>query len=65
LIDDRRGVSVGVKFNDAELLGIPSTIVVGKKLDTGEIEVKNRRTAEVTVVSINDIDKLRDLILNA
>jgi prolyl-tRNA synthetase len=65
LIDDRRGVSVGVKFNDAELLGIPSTIIVGKKLDTGEIEVKNRRTSEVTVVSINDIDKLRDLILNA
>ncbi len=65
LIDDRRGVSVGVKFNDAELVGIPSTIVVGKKLDTSEIEVKNRRTSEVTVVSINDIDKLRDLILNA
>lgn len=65
LVDDRRGVSVGVKFNDAELLGIPSTIIVGKKLDTGEIEVKNRRTSEVTVVSINDIDKLRDLILNA
>ena len=65
LIDDRLGVSVGVKFNDAELLGIPWIIVVGKKLQTGEIEVKNRRTAEVVTVGVDELEKIRDLTLNA
>jgi len=65
LIDDRSGVSVGVKFNDAELIGIPWIIVVGKKLQTGEIEVKNRRTAEVFTLGVDDLEAIRDLTLNA
>ena len=46
LYDDRRGVSPGVKFKDAELLGMPTIVVVGKGLADGVIEVRDRRTGE-------------------
>ena len=46
LLDDRRGVSPGVKFNDSELIGIPKIVVVGKRLADGVVEVKDRRTGE-------------------
>jgi len=52
LLDDRRGVSPGVKFNDSELLGIPLIVVVGKKLAQGEIEMKARRTGERETVPL-------------
>jgi len=42
LFDDRRKVSPGVKFKDAELLGMPTIVVVGKGLADGTIEVKDR-----------------------
>ena len=38
LYDDRRGVSPGVKFKDAELLGVPTIVVVGKGLADGTVE---------------------------
>ena len=45
LLDDRAGkVSPGVKFKDAELIGVPTIVVVGKGLATGTIEVKDRAT---------------------
>jgi prolyl-tRNA synthetase len=44
ILDDRVGVSPGVKFNDSELLGIPTIVVVGKGLERGVIEVKDRGT---------------------
>lgn len=65
LLDDRQGVSVGVKFNDAELLGMPWIIVVGKKLQSGEVEVKNRRTSDTFTLDITNLEKIRDLIFNA
>ncbi len=46
LFDDRRQASPGVKFNDAELIGVPTIVVVGKNLANGIIEVKDRRTGE-------------------
>jgi prolyl-tRNA synthetase len=46
LYDDRRGVSPGVKFKDAEMLGMPTIVVVGKGLADGVIEVRDRRTGE-------------------
>lgn len=46
LFDDRAGVSPGVKFNDSELIGIPTIVIVGKKLAEGMIEVKHRRSGE-------------------
>jgi prolyl-tRNA synthetase len=42
LFDDRPRVSPGVKFKDAELLGMPTIVVVGKGLAAGTIEVKDR-----------------------
>lgn len=44
LLDDRPRVSPGVKFKDAELLGIPLIVVVGKRLADGVVEVRNRTT---------------------
>ncbi|MGZ5416213.1 MAG: proline--tRNA ligase [Nocardioides sp.] len=44
LYDDRPKVSPGVKFKDAELIGVPTIVVVGKGLSDGVIEVKDRAT---------------------
>lgn len=46
LYDDRPKVSPGVKFKDAELLGAPFILVVGRGLETGEVEFKTRATGE-------------------
>ena len=46
LYDDRAKVSPGVKFKDAELIGVPTIVVVGKGLADGTVEVKDRRTGE-------------------
>ncbi len=54
LYDDRRAVSPGVKFNDSELIGVPTIVVVGKRLVEGFIEVKDRRTGERTDIPIAD-----------
>jgi prolyl-tRNA synthetase len=42
LLDDRTGISAGVKFTDAELLGIPRIVVLGRRLADGYVEVRNR-----------------------
>jgi prolyl-tRNA synthetase len=52
LYDDRRGVSPGVKFNDSELLGVPTIVVVGKKLVDGLVEIKDRATGEREEVAL-------------
>lgn len=54
LYDNRRAVSPGVKFNDSELIGVPTIVVVGKRLVEGFIEVKDRRTGERTDIAIAD-----------
>jgi prolyl-tRNA synthetase len=46
LYDDRRGVSPGVKFRDAELIGLPLIVVVGRGLVDGVAEVRERATGE-------------------
>ena len=47
LYDDRAGkISPGVKFKDAELIGIPTIVVVGKGLADGLVEIKDRRSGE-------------------
>ena len=55
MFDDRKSVSPGVKFNDAELLGMPWIVVVGKKLSEGLVEVKNRKTGERQDIEISKI----------
>jgi prolyl-tRNA synthetase len=50
LLDDR-DESAGRKFNDADLIGIPWKIIIGKrKLAEGAVELKSRKTGEVKVV---------------
>jgi prolyl-tRNA synthetase len=52
--DDRRGVSVGVKFNDSELIGIPTIAVVGKGLNDGVIELRDRKSGEQELIPVSD-----------
>ena len=46
LHDDRRQASPGVKFKDAELIGVPTIVVVGRGLASGTIEIKDRRSGQ-------------------
>jgi len=54
LLDDRRSVSPGVKFNDSELIGVPTIVVVGKRLPEGFIEVKDRASGERSDIAVAD-----------
>jgi prolyl-tRNA synthetase len=54
LYDDRRSVSAGVKFKDAELLGMPTIVVVGKGLADGVVEVRDRRSGARSDVPVGD-----------
>ncbi len=57
LIDDRVD-SPGRKFNDAELIGIPYHVVIGKRgLDNGKVEVKNRKTLQVAEVPLDGLSQ--------
>ena len=56
LFDDRPGkVSLGVKFKDAELVGVPTIVVVGKGFVDGVVEVKDRATGERQDVPLADL----------
>ncbi|MGW1277311.1 proline--tRNA ligase [Streptomyces tsukubensis] len=46
LVDERPGVSPGVKFTDAELIGVPKILVAGRRVAEGVVELKDRRTGE-------------------
>ncbi|MEU9747375.1 proline--tRNA ligase [Streptomyces niveus] len=46
LVDERAGVSPGVKFTDAELIGVPQILVAGRRSAEGVLELKDRRTGE-------------------
>jgi prolyl-tRNA synthetase len=52
MLDDRRGTSPGVKFKDAELIGIPMIVVVGKALEQGNVEVRVRKSGEKSEVEV-------------
>jgi prolyl-tRNA synthetase len=54
LLDDRTA-SPGEKFADADLLGMPTIVVVGKALADGEVEVKDRRTGERRKVALDAV----------
>jgi prolyl-tRNA synthetase len=55
LYDDRVKVSPGVKFGDAELVGVPRIVIVGKGLTDGVVELWDRRTGERTSVPVADV----------
>ncbi|GAB3601022.1 proline--tRNA ligase [Kineococcus gypseus] len=52
LLDDRPKVSPGVKFKDAELIGVPTILVVGKGLAEGVVELRDRRSGEARQVQL-------------
>jgi prolyl-tRNA synthetase len=54
LYDDREKVSPGVKFKDSELLGVPTILVVGKSLENGVVEIKDRRSGDRREVLVAD-----------
>src|SRR5690606_22813308 len=54
LYDDREGVSAGVKFADAELIGVPTIVIAGRGVARGTVEVRARRTGDREDVPIAD-----------
>lgn len=53
LYDDRKA-SPGVKFNDAELMGMPTSVVVGRGLAQGVVELRDRASGEKSEVPVAD-----------
>ncbi len=64
LIDDREDISPGVKFNDADLIGIPFKVVIGKKVRNNKIEIQRRDNKEVFEVSLDKaIEFIKRIVL--
>ncbi|WP_026460153.1 proline--tRNA ligase [Schaalia suimastitidis] len=62
LYDDRRKVSAGVKFADAELVGIPVALVVGRGLADGKVEIRLRASGDKVEVPVAEaVDTVRRL----
>ncbi|NNC13246.1 proline--tRNA ligase [Planctomonas sp. JC2975] len=55
LYDDRQKVSPGVKFGDAELVGVPRIVIVGRDAADGVVELWDRRTGDRTKVAVGDV----------
>ncbi len=63
LYDDRPKMSAGVKFADAELLGVPLTLVVGRGLAEGTVELRRRASGERTEVPVAEaVDAVADAV---
>ncbi|GAQ56016.1 proline--tRNA ligase [Streptomyces acidiscabies] len=54
LVDDRPGVSPGVKFTDSELMGVPKILVAGRRAAEGVLELKDRRTGEREELTVDE-----------
>lgn len=54
LYDDRPKVSPGVKFGDAELVGVPRVLVVGRGAAEGQVELWDRRSGDRDTISLAD-----------
>jgi prolyl-tRNA synthetase len=55
IYDDRPKVSPGVKFKDAEMIGVPTIVVVGRNLAEGTIEVRDRASGERQDVAVDEV----------
>ncbi|MDP8266098.1 MAG: proline--tRNA ligase [Candidatus Aceula meridiana] len=64
VLTDDREESPGKKFNDADLIGIPYRIMIGKRMFAeGKVEIKDRRTGEVIVVAKEDaVKKMKEIL---
>ena len=51
---DNRDERSGVKFKDADLIGFPIRVVIGKSLAEGNVEIKIRKTGEMVVCSVKE-----------
>jgi prolyl-tRNA synthetase len=60
LLDDRPGLSAGVRFADAELLGMPVVVVVGRRLADGYVEVRSRIDGSRSDVPVDEVVALID-----
>ncbi|MBL7260799.1 proline--tRNA ligase [Paractinoplanes lichenicola] len=58
LVDDRANLSAGVKFTDAELIGVARTVVVGRRFGEGFVEFRDRRTDQRNDVAMADIPRV-------
>ncbi|MFK0159325.1 proline--tRNA ligase [Streptomyces sp. NPDC090499] len=54
LVDDRAGVSPGVKFTDAELFGVPQILIAGRRSGEGVMELKDRKTGEREELTVDE-----------
>ena len=65
LYDDREDVSTGVKFNDADLIGIPVRMLISKRsLSQGLVEIKHRSKKDPEMISLNDaLPRVKKMIL--
>jgi len=60
LFDDREGVSPGVRFKDAELIGVPTIVVVGRGITDGLVEVKDRKSGDRRDIPVTEVvDRIR------
>ena len=55
LLDDRHKVSPGVAFKDAELIGVPTYVVVGKGLSEGVVEIRDRASGTSRTVAVGEV----------
>ncbi|MBU6353149.1 MAG: proline--tRNA ligase [Actinomycetales bacterium] len=55
MLDDRKDASPGVKFKDAELIGNPYIVIVGKGLADGKVEFRTRKSGERSEIALEKI----------
>lgn len=55
LLDDRQGISPGVKFKDAELIGVPNIVVAGRGVANGTLEVRDRFAGTAIEIPISQV----------
>jgi prolyl-tRNA synthetase len=63
ILDDRPRVSPGVRFKDAELIGVPTVVVIGKGLAEGTVELRDRRSGQREEVPVGSlVDRVRQAV---
>jgi prolyl-tRNA synthetase len=64
LFDDRKDISPGFKFKDADLLGMPYQVIIGERnLAQGKVEIKERRSGERILVDVETVlEKVQQLL---
>lgn len=64
LLDDRKE-RPGVKFTDAELIGIPVQLTVGKKAAEGIVEINIRKTGEMVEARLDEVQQTIDILMSS